>query len=366
MFFRSWAAMLAVIGSLTAISLTACGGSTAEESSAPGAVAAAALAGEIPEASYASAAEAALAFIDTLSIEQRERVIYELDVPVRANWSNLPASMVNFERNGVRIGDLDTQQRRAMHDFLATALSPAGFATVLGIAGADGEAGSSLLDRMNFLSWSEADFWLAFFGEPAETAPWGWQFGGHHLAVNVTFAGGSSYMSPTFLGIEPASYSNSGATIEPLSPHTGAGLALVRSLSVELREAATVAERPGETYTGAGKDGVIPKTEGSRVADWPPERQAKLLELVSLWPGLLPEPDAKARLAEIEADLNDLYFAWHGPTDGAGAIYYRIQGPSLIIEFSTQGDLDPQGGHYHSVYRDPTNEYGRRVVASGF
>ena len=52
-------------------------------------------------------------------------------------------------------------------------------------------------------------------------------------------------------------------------------------------------------------------------------------------------------------------FAWHGPADGSGAIYYRIQGPTLLIEFSAQGALGAAGGHYHSIYRNPTNEYGR-------
>ena len=67
---------------------------------------------------------------------------------------------------------------------------------------------------------------------------------------------------------------------------------------------------------------------------------------------------AQARLAEITAELPDTHFAWHGNTDGNGRIYYRIQGATLIIEFSTQGNLGGDGGHYHSIYRDPTNEYG--------
>ena len=79
----------------------------------------------------------------------------------------------------------------------------------------------------------------------------------------------------------------------------------------------------------------------------------------------MPEPDAAARLDEIKAELNDLYFAWNGKVDGSGEIYYRIQGPSLIIEFSTQGNVGADGGHYHSVYRDPTNEYGKRSVLAG-
>lgn len=72
---------------------------------------------------------------------------------------------------------------------------------------------------------------------------------------------------------------------------------------------------------------------------------------------------AQRRLAEIEAGLAEAHFAWHGPADGSGAIYYRIQGPTLLIEFSTQDALGAAGGHYHSIYRNPTNEYGRGRAA---
>ena len=75
---------------------------------------------------------------------------------------------------------------------------------------------------------------------------------------------------------------------------------------------------------------------------------------------MLPPQNARMRMEEIESHLNDTYLAWHGPTDGAGAIYYRIQGPDLIIEFSTRGEIGAGSGHYHSIYRDPTNEYGQQ------
>ena len=87
------------------------------------------------------------------------------------------------------------------------------------------------------------------------------------------------------------------------------------------------------------------------------------MDVVALWVGLLPEASARDRLAEIKADLDGTYFAWHGNSDGNGSIYYRIQGPRLIIEFSTQGNVG-DGGHYHSIYRDPTNEYGASAASA--
>ena len=142
-----------------------------------------------------------------------------------------------------------------------------------------------------------------------------------------------------------------------------AGVALVSALDPARQAAALVDDRPREVYAGAGQDGVMPPVEGARVADWPAAQREMLLDLTGRWVGLLPEPVAEARLAEIAADLDETRFAWNGPTDGGGSIYYRIQGPRLLIEFSTQGNLGDTAGHFHSIYRNPVNEYGGAPLA---
>ena len=140
-------------------------------------------------------------------------------------------------------------------------------------------------------------------------------------------------------------------------------MALINSLDDDGREAAQVENRPRELWAGAGKDGVEPPLEGATVSEWNQAQQALLMDTVALWVGLLPSASAEVRLGEIRADLDSTYFAWHGDANGEGSIYYRIQGPSLIIEFSTQGNLGHQTGHYHSMYRDPTNEYGASALS---
>ena len=101
--------------------------------------------------------------------------------------------------------------------------------------------------------------------------------------------------------------------------------------------------------------------EGTQVADWSAAQQQLLLDTVTLWVGLLDAPSSQARLAEIHTDLASTHFAWFGPVDGGGSVYYRIQGPNLILEFGIQGNLGSEAGHYHSVYRNPSNEYGTGV-----
>jgi hypothetical protein len=287
-------------------------------------------------------ARAADASNSTLSEKQLATAIYAFDDPVRSNWSNLPAGMLDYQRNGVRIGELSAQQVEAMQEFLATALSPIGYSTIIGIVGAEGELEES--PRADRMQWDDENYWLAFFGKPSDEGQWGWQFGGRNLAVNVTAVGGGSYISPTFPGIEPAKYEDYGVIVEPLARHVVAGLAVIQSLESDLQSSVTTADRPRETLVGAGKDGVIRDLEGSPARDWTDGQRAKLLDAISFWTGLLPEDDSAVRLDEIKAELNDVYFAWNGEVDGNGAIYYRVQGPSLIIEFSTQGNLGSDGG----------------------
>ena len=316
-----------------------------------------------------TAADAALAFLDTLSEAQRAEAVLSFDDPRRSNWSNLPPGLFN-DRNGVRLGDLSETQAEAAHRFLATALSADGHATTMGVVGAeDALAADSLVGGFY---WSSGNYWLAFFGEPTNPAQvatgtdstpttahreqrWGWQFGGHHLAINMTVAGGRSTLSPTFVGVEPARYATPAGTVAPLAEHRAAGLAIMNALDEIQRGQALADARPSQgALTGAGKDGFVPAVDGVAVGAWNAALQEELVDLVGLWLRMMPAESAAQRLAEVREDLGRTYFTWHGATNGAHPIYYRVQGPRLIVEFSTQGD----DGHEHSIYRNPANEYG--------
>lgn len=326
------------------------------------------------EEELAPIVSAAIDFIGLLDAQQKEAALLPFDSNKRPNWSNLPAGMLPFDRNGVRIGDLSDNQLAAMLAFLSTTMSPAGLETVTAIVAA--EAVLSESQNAGRLGWSEGNYWLAFFGTPSPTEPWAWQFGGHHLAVNMSISDGRITMSPAFIGVEPSVIDEAAVdeifatlggdrasagkgTVAPFADEIEAGLALVNGLSAAARDAALVSRRPNGLLTGAGQDGVIPELQGSQASSWGSGQQQALLDLVSLWVGMLPPRNARLRMDEIESNLNDTYFAWHGPTDGAGAIYFRIQGPDLIIEFLTRGPVGANNGHYHSIYRDPTNEYGQ-------
>lgn len=301
--------------------------------------------------------DAALAFRATLSQPQAVELVLPIDSPLRRNWSNLPAGVTDFEHNGLRLGDLQPDQLAALFAFLAAALGQHGYDTVAGVITAEALLADAYLARL--FKWSATNYWLAFFGEPKADEAWGWQFGGHHLAINASLDGGRVVsLSPSFIGVEPANYEFQEKRHAPLADELADGRAMMRALPAELRDQVLVEKRPDEVLTGPGKDGVVPPRQGDLVADWPADARDMLLDIVSHWLRLQPEENALPRLAAIEATLNDTHLAWHGATEGDGDVYYRIQGPSLIIEFWTEDDAGDAGGHYHSVYRDPTNEYG--------
>lgn len=87
-----------------------------------------------------------------------------------------------------------------------------------------------------------------------------------------------------------------------------------------------------------------------------------LLDVISEWAGIVQSAYAGSRMEEVKAGLNDTYFAWSGPMTHKpgqnGSSYYRIQGPRIVIEFSPQGVGGNSTMHVHTIYRDPTNDYG--------
>jgi hypothetical protein len=95
-------------------------------------------------------------------------------------------------------------------------------------------------------------------------------------------------------------------------------------------------------------------------------QRAMLLAVISEWAGIVNDAYASPRLTEIKAGLGETYFAWSGATTHEpgrnGRAYYRIQGPKLVIEFSPQGVGGDPTMHVHTMYRDPTNDYGRTFI----
>jgi hypothetical protein len=305
------------------------------------------------------AVAAAKAFLDGLDAKQREKAVLDFGSPRKAGWSNLPVTLV--PRNGVRMGDLTPAQRAAALHLLAATLSKQGHQKVIDIMNADeelakGKGGKA--GKGGKMAFGNDNYFLAVFGTPSVEKPWMVQFGGHHLGVNVTVVAKSFVLTPTHTGTQPKSFTRDGKTVRPLGGENDAAFKLVGALDDKQRAQALLKDKVKEMLLGPGKDGKTIKPQGVKGADLTAAQQGLLLDLIAEWVNIVNADDAAARMAEIKGKLADTYFAWSGPTAPGSVAYFRVQGPTLVIEYAPQGSTD----HIHTVVRDPTNDYGERLI----
>jgi hypothetical protein len=203
------------------------------------------------------------------------------------------------------------------------------------------------------------EYYIALLGTPSATTPWMIQFGGHHLAINVTLVGRENVMTPSLPAAQPAKYTLNGQTIRPLGHENDKGFALINALNAEQLKRAVLNYQVNDLVLGPGADGKVIQPEGILASELDAAQKAMLLDIVHEWVGILNDEAAGAKMAEIKANLPGTWFAWSGATKNGGLAYYRIQGPTVIIEYAPQqGDFD----HIHTIYRDPTNDYGAKLV----
>lgn len=316
-----------------------------------------AVAADETTAGVVAAAEALLA---TLDDSQREALLFAYDDDTqRANWSNLPTGI--FQRAGLRMGDLSQAQRDAVYAVLAATLSPEGYQRVLEQVIGDEVLKST--DGGGNLIFGQDEFYFSILGTPSATDPWMWQFGGHHLAINATVVGGTIALTPSLTGGQPIKYTANGEEVYQWLEENEAAFALINALDADQQKQAILSDSYINLVLGPGEDGKTIAPEGLQVSSFTAEQQALLLDLIRVRVGMLKEDDAAAKMAEVEANLADTWFAWYGPTANGEAAYYRIQGPTLLIEYSPQSMGGSAIDHIHAMFRDPTNDYGAGLQA---
>ncbi|MEU8243997.1 DUF3500 domain-containing protein [Actinoplanes missouriensis] len=299
------------------------------------------------------------AFLALLDDTQRTSVQGERTTDNLAKWSNLPDQL--FTRAGLRMDALSTEQQAAVLKILQAALSSDGYAQVTGITTGDGVLKAS--GGMD-LDFGADHYWIRILGTPSESEIWTIQYGGHHLAVNITLKGDAMTLAPTLWGAQPASYTTSGTTVEPLKGETDEAFAVMDALDDEQQKAAQLDTAITEIVLGAQQDGKTLAAEGVKVSTFSEKQKELLMTLITEWLSTLTPAQAQSKIEEAENNLDKTWFAWSGETTEGQPIYYRVQGPSLIIEFAhQQGQGANAGGitHIHSIYREPDNDYGAEL-----
>jgi len=297
---------------------------------------------------------AARAFLATLDARQRAAATFPFDDPERTRWAYVPQ-----KRAGIPLQAMDAPQRAAAFGVLGTGLSERGTRLARGII----ELENTLREIEGPVAnlWMRRDpelYYLALFVGPDGPQPWGWRFEGHHLSVNVTELGPhGQIVAPLFMGANPAripSGPRAGARV--LGAEEDLAFALLHMLDPQQRARATIGESPGNIVTGTDPAVRPMAFAGLSAAEMTVAQQRQLRRLLELYAGRMADSAAHAQLQRIEgAGFERLHFAWAGADQPRRPHYYRIHGPTVIVEY----DNSPGGGnHIHSVWRDLENDFG--------
>jgi hypothetical protein len=335
----------------------------------------------VPETA-AQMVAAAAGLLAALTSAQREKACFAFG-DERRDWSFAPVR----DRGGLPIGALDDGQRRLAHELIVTGTSLPGYTKVVSVM--------AMEHVLRALTPHAADLFdperycFKVFGEPGENA-WGWQFAGHHVSLNFTVVGGR-YISPTpfLLGAEPASY----GILAPLADDEELGFRLVHSLDAAQRHAAIIWHRSPPDFATR----IVPRIGDTERPDpvFGPEPDYRLSEderdilsyvraspkglsagqlnlrqldelaaIVGAFARRLPDEVAGVQMRELErAGLDNLTFAWAGGTEPGERHYFRVQGPTLLIEHD---NTQANGNHVHSVWRNPADDFGDDLLAEHY
>ncbi|MDI9903709.1 DUF3500 domain-containing protein [Rhodococcus sp. IEGM 1409] len=310
-------------------------------------------------ANTAEVVTAATAFLTSLDDSQREVVEYDFsDNKSRQTWSNFPATTV--ARPGIALADLSDDQRAALTTLLGTALSEQGTNQNTDIGKAD--------DYLNSLGGQGADgfgalndYFVAVYGEPSPTQPFMVQFGGHHLARTLTYNGDNVSQTPQFVGSEPVTFETDGVTVEPVKAESDGMFGAIAALNDgQLSSAEITSGTFDDLVAGPGADsGIFPAAEGVEVSTLDTTQKDAVLAAIKAYVNDLDSAAADKAMAKYESELDQTRIGWSnntGPTEENS--YIRIDGPSVWIEFINTRSQSTPDIHFHSVYRDKTNDYG--------
>ncbi len=307
---------------------------------------------------------AAQQFVESLSAQQREQATFPFESEERYKWNFIPDEM--FPRNGLPLKAMTPAQRSKAQELMKAGLSQKGYMTYSAIMeletvlkSLEKETGDN---GRRFLRDPLA-YRFSIFGTPGPDAIWGWRVDGHHVSLHFTVVKGQLVAStPTFAGTNPAEVrtgKQKGTRI--LAEQEDSARELLMSLTPEQQKVAIfTTDAPGDIVTG-NKDKVDSlKPVGLQSAKMEPEQRLKLMAVVRSYASLMADDIARERVGRIwSAGIENVYFGWAGSTEPGQKHYYRIQGPTFLIEFdNTQNDAN----HIHSVWRDFNGDFGRDLL----
>ena len=308
--------------------------------------------------------DAANAFLDGLTPDQKTAATFPLEDDLWRLWSNIHVFLF---RHGACLDTMTDEQRARALALVRELMSASGFDLARDVMKLN-EHVRELTGRTE--AYGEWYYWLSVFGTPSATEPWGWQIDGHHLIINCFVLGDQIVLTPNFMGSEPVvAQSGKYAGTAVFQTEELQGFALMNALSPEQQAKATIGmDLPFDVYATAFRDNMVMKYEGLRHDELDKGQQEKLAGLIRLYTSRVRPGHAEIRFEEVMDRLKDTWFAWIGPCDDHSAFYYRVHSPVVLIEFDHQAGIVYENDHHtrdhiHTLVRTPNgNDYGKDLL----
>jgi hypothetical protein len=305
-------------------------------------------------------AEAASHFLAALSPEQKNMCAFALTDAERQNWHFVPRP-----RKGLPFKEMTPAQRLLGQGLLATGLSQRGYMKASTIM--------SLEDVLKELEQGRGPirdpelYYLSIFGTPDANDFWGWRVEGHHLSLNFTVGGGEHVsVTPSFFGSNPAEVRTGPRQgLRVLAAEEDLGRELFRSLDEGQRKVALYTNTaPSEIITGADRKARLLSPTGLSASSLNESQQDLLWRLIREYVYRYRPELADQDLKKIQSvGLAKTWFAWAGGVELGQGHYYRLQGPSFVMEFdNTQNNAN----HIHTVWRDLENDFGEDLLRAHY
>src|SRR5437773_1597170 len=321
------------------------------------------------ERSSSAMATAATRFVNALTPDQRQQASFAFDSDDRLHWHFIPTE--TFPRKGLLVQSMNESQRKLAQELLKAGLSQRGYLTATSIMdletvlGALEAAGRSVeaQPRSAPLVRNPVGYFFSIFGTPSARDTWGWRVEGHHVSLHFNVVNGTLVASsPTFFGSNPAEVREGPKKgLRILGAEEDAARALLGSLDASQKTKAIFdAKAPGDMLTMAEVNINPLSPTGMPYDAMTPAQRDLLMKLVDVYTGYMPADIAADRTERLKkAGLEKIAFAWAGETERGKKHYYRIQGPTFLVEYdNTQND----GNHIHSVWRDFDGDFGRDLL----
>ncbi len=288
--------------------------------------------------------------LQSLDPGERDAATYTFSDEERQNWHFVPK-----DRAGLSLKTATPTQRLLAQRLLATGLSTHGMQRALDIMSLE----LVLFEKEGRAIRDPELYFVTIFGEPTSSSDWGFRVEGHHLSANFSLRDGKlQSTSPLFMGANPANVLDGRLSgMRALAAEEELGRALFESFDAKDQARILIdAKAPDDIVTGASRVVDLGSRQGLAGSAMSPTQRARMLELVELYARRLRPEIAGAELARIASAGHDaVHFAWAGDARPGEAHYYRIHGPSFLIEYdNTQNDAN----HIHTVWRDLTGDFG--------